>query len=123
MRRKLVSGLGALALTAAMASQPLAATRRFAASGSPGDFSWSPGIQRIERGDRIRWSNSLSGSHTVTAYGGNWSMNETVQSGESVGKRFRRAGTFRFRCTVSGHSSLSEDGNCTGMCGRVRVGR
>nr|MBA2599946.1 hypothetical protein [Actinomycetota bacterium] len=41
-------------------------------------------------------------------------------SGERTAKRFRRAGTYRYRCAR--HSSIV-DGACRGMCGIVHVSR
>ena len=40
--------------------------------------------------------------------------------GERTTQTFRKAGTFKYRCTVTGHSSVS-DGRCVGMCGKVRA--
>ena len=119
MRRALL--VGAMLVALLLPGSPiLGATKSFRASGSPGDFSWSPGIQRIAKGDAIRWRNPLSGSHKVVSYGVNWSYDKTVAAGESVRKRFRKRGRFKFRCTLTGHSSLS-DGVCSGMCGKVVV--
>jgi len=100
-----------------------AVTRTFTATGDVGSWAWTPTRRRIHRGDRIRWTNPTSVSHKVVAYGGNWSYDRTVPSGETIRKRFRRRGRFRFRCTIPGHSELSADGVCSGMCGRVVVRR
>ena len=90
-------------------------------AGSFGSFHYQPDERHILKNDRIRFKNpDGQPSHTVTAYGGNWSYNKTLQPGERVIKRFRRRGTFKFRCTF--HSSLN-NGVCTGMCGKVRVHR
>lgn len=78
---------------------------------------WSPTTVRISRGDTIKWRD-VSGSHTVTAYGGNWAFNKPLSTGDVQARTFRRAGTFRFRCTI--HSTLT-DGRCSGMCGKVVV--
>ena len=78
---------------------------------------WSPTTVRISRGDVVKWR-AISGTHTVTAYGANWSFNKHLSPGEVEDRRFRRAGTFRFRCTF--HSTLS-NGHCSGMCGKVVV--
>jgi plastocyanin len=78
---------------------------------------WSPTTVRISRGDTIRWR-AVSGTHTVTAYGGNWTFNKDLSTGDVENRTFRRAGTFRFRCTI--HSTLT-NGNCSGMCGKVVV--
>jgi plastocyanin len=79
--------------------------------------SWNPTRVTIDTGDTVRWR-SVSGTHTVTAYGGGWSKNTRINSGESTRKTFNSTGTFKFRCTL--HSDLSS-GNCSGMCGRVVV--
>ncbi|HEX2294481.1 MAG TPA: hypothetical protein VHN37_04150 [Actinomycetota bacterium] len=120
-RRFIVAiAIGALWLGLVPAAS-LGDTARFKASGC-GNPTWEPGGRRIAKGDRIVWKNPTDCQHTVTAYSGSWSKNTTLSSGESTRHRFRKAGTFRFRCTISGHSSI-DDGKCTGMCGRVRVTR
>lgn len=78
---------------------------------------WSPTTVRISRGDVIKWR-GVSGTHTVSAYGGNWHFNKDLSSGDVVGRTFGRAGTFTFRCMF--HSTLS-NGHCSGMCGKVVV--
>jgi plastocyanin len=78
---------------------------------------WSPTIVRISTGDEIKWK-AVSGTHTVTAYGGNWAFNHGLATGQVEDRTFRRAGTFRFRCTI--HSTLT-NGQCSGMCGKVVV--
>ena len=122
MKRILVS-LGAVALAFSLSGPSLGATKTFTAGGSPGYMQWSPGRQVIHKGDRIRWRNPTGNRHTVTAYSSNWSYDKTVAPGTSESKRFRRRGTYKFRCTVPGHSQLNADGSCTGMCGRVVVRR
>ncbi len=78
---------------------------------------WSPTTVRIAPSDVIKWR-AVSGSHTVSAYGGNWAFNRQLSTGDVERRTFRRAGTFRFRCQF--HSTLS-GGRCTGMCGKVVV--
>jgi plastocyanin len=78
---------------------------------------WSPTTVRISTGDSIRWR-AVSNTHTVTAYGGNWTFNRTLTVGSSATFRFAHAGTYRFRCRF--HSTLI-DGHCSGMCGKVTV--
>lgn len=78
---------------------------------------WSPARVNIDRGDRVRWR-AASGSHTVRAYGGNWTFSKQIDKGEVVSRRFRQRGTFRFFCSIHGTVTA---GQCTGMCGRVRV--
>ena len=78
---------------------------------------WSPATVRISTGDVIKWR-AVSGTHTVTSYGANWSFNKDLSTGDVEDRTFRRAGTFRFRCMF--HSSLT-NGHCSGMCGKVVV--
>jgi plastocyanin len=50
----------------------------------------------ISRGTRVRWINRDNVSHTTT--GSSW--DETLSPGERFSRRFRRAGTFRYQCTI-----------------------
>ena len=103
---------GALALSASgTALAGVDATIRGSAT------SWNPERVTIDPGDTVRWR-SVSGTHTVTAFGGGWSKDTRITEGETTRKTFNSTGTFKFRCTI--HSGLSS-GNCSGMCGRVRV--
>ena len=79
--------------------------------------SWNPTRVTIGTGGTVRWR-STSGTHTVTAYGGGWSKDTRIESGESTRKTFNSTGTYKFVCTLHGNVS---GGTCTGMCGRVRV--
>jgi plastocyanin len=78
---------------------------------------WSPASVSVSRGTVVKWR-GVSKYHDVLAYGGNWTYSKALPVGVVVKKRFRAAGTFRFRCTY--HSTLIGT-SCTGMCGSVRV--
>jgi plastocyanin len=78
---------------------------------------WSPTTVRISTGDSIKWK-AVSNVHTVTAFGGNWSLNRTLSIGSPVTFRFTHAGTYHFRCRF--HSTLV-NGRCSGMCGKIVV--
>ena len=78
---------------------------------------WTPTTVRISTGDVIKWR-GVSGTHTVTAYGANWSFNKDLSTGDVEDRTFRRTGTFKFRCQF--HSTLT-NGHCSGMCGKVVV--
>lgn len=52
----------------------------------------------ISRGDRVRWVNRDNVAHTTTSKSGLW--DERLEPGERFSRRFRRAGTFDFRCTI-----------------------
>jgi plastocyanin len=78
---------------------------------------WSPTTVRISTGDTIKWK-AVSGTHTITAYGGNWHFNHDLAQGQVEDRHFTQAGTFKFRCMI--HSTLT-NGVCSGMCGKVVV--
>ena len=104
-----------------VAPQSSAATSTIKAAGSESDgFKWKPATRTISKGDTIVWTNPTGKKHTVTAYGGNWGKSTEIRPGEQTSKRFRKRGTFKFRCLTSGHSTLN-NGRCVGMCGKVVV--
>ena len=121
-KRGALIGAVAVALLLSVLTVPAVGdTARIRAAGSEDEgWRWQPTERTISRGDRIVWSNPTDRTHTVTAYGGNWDKNTAISPGERTGKRFRRRGTFRFRCVTQGHSVL-DNGRCNGMCGRVVV--
>ncbi len=120
-RSALISAVVVALLLSVLVVPSAGDTSRIRAAGSEDEgWRWRPSDRRISRGDRVVWSNPTSRTHTVTAYGGNWNKNTSISSGERTGKRFRRRGTFRFRCVTEGHSAL-DNGRCVGMCGKVVV--
>ena len=121
-KRAVLVSLVVVAFSLSWWSMPSGAdTARIRAAGSEQDgWRWRPVERTIGKGDRIVWTNPTSRTHTVTAYGGNWTKNTSISPGERTGKKFRRRGTFRFRCVVEGHSAL-DGGRCVGMCGKVVV--
>lgn len=122
MRRFAAIGSICALLLVVTATSSLGDTARFRAAGCSEDPHWKPTSRTIARGDRIVWKNPTSCYHTVTAYGGGWSKSAALAPGDRTAKRFRKSGSFEFRCLTRGHSAL-ENGVCTGMCGRVRVAR
>ena len=109
------------AMTMAWAVPAGADTFRVKATGSESEgWNWSPMTSHLNKGDRVVWRNPTDKPHTVTAYGRGWSKNVKLDPGERTRQAFRRAGTFKYRCTTSGHSAVN-DGRCVGMCGKVRV--
>lgn len=116
-----LAGLSIVAFSGVSAAD----TYRVRASGdAPSTYRWQPDFRHIVKGDRIVWRNPTNVSHRVVAYKGRWSKNTTVPPGEKTRKRFRRAGTYKYRCTLPGHSTLSADeSTCTGMCGEIHVTR
>jgi plastocyanin len=122
MRRIAVAtSIGALLLVL-LAPSSLGDTSRFRGVGCVDNPHWKPSIRTITKGDRIVWKNAASCQHTVNAYGRGWTKSTALSPGDTTAKRFRKTGTYKFRCLTQGHSVL-ENGTCNGMCGKVRVTR
>ena len=117
LRRSVVTGLVA-ALTATAGISLGAPVRIRATAGN----EWSPDFQHVVPGTRVVWVNPerLDRTHHLRAYGRGWTKDEVLSPGERTGKRFRREGVYKYRC--SRHSHL-QDGQCHGMCGVVHVER
>ena len=79
---------------------------------------WRPASVTIVHGTKINWHAQAGLSHTVHAYGGNWTFAKNLPSGSTVSHVFGAKGTFRFYCTI--HGSLV-NGVCVGMCGVIKV--
>ena len=79
---------------------------------------FKPVHKYIGKGDTVKWRNRDNTMHDVSAYGGGWTYSVQLQPGDSAKKRFRKRGTFRYRCNI--HSGIV-DGQCQGMCGFVHV--
>ena len=117
-------GRGAIVALIAASSIALGAG---ASSGAPVTVSatllqkWSPSSTTVHKGTRVVWKNpaNFGTEHNVRSYGANWTLKKQVlEPGESFGKRFRKRGTFRYRCTI--HSSKTA-GGFSGMVGKIRV--
>jgi plastocyanin len=79
---------------------------------------WIPSMVTVAHGSTIRWHAAPGLSHTVKAFGGNWTFFHSLNSGTTVSRVFGTRGTFHFRCTF--HSTLV-NGRCQGMCGVIKV--
>jgi plastocyanin len=108
--------LPAIALVTVLASIPSASGATLIRGVSTN--RWRPKVTDVAPGTRVTWK-AVSGTHTVTAYKGNWSKDTTLSPGETTRFTFNNTGVYKFRCRF--HSSLS-NGVCSGMCGRVVVG-
>ena len=82
---------------------------------------YKPGSVQIAKGGSIKWKNVSNKKHNIVAYGSTWNYKKTLLAGEAVQRRFTSKGRFKYRCTVGSHSNLS-GGQCTGMCGVIKVG-
>jgi len=107
-----VAFVGSLSLPAASA---VTVRATFSSTGTP---TFRPKRTDVAVGTRVVWK-SAQGTHTVTAYGGNWTKNVTLSQGETTARTFRSRGTFKFYCHI--HGSVV-NGVCSGMCGKIVVG-
>ncbi len=80
--------------------------------------TWNPDFKHVIPGTKVIWKNASTANHTITAYGGNWSKNTPLPAGSKSSKKFRKEGTYRYRCSI--HGSLT-NGDCSGMCGIIHV--
>jgi plastocyanin len=113
--RKFVVAATAAALLVTTAGAGLAKTATVKARSND---TWKKVHTYIGKGDSVRWKNPDTEVHDLNAYGGGWKLSEELSPGESVKKRFKKKGTFRYRCVV--HSGIV-GGKCQGMCGFVHV--
>ncbi len=95
-------------------------TYKVKATGSAGSYEWSPDSRHAPKGSKIVWRNKSDAAHELAAYGGNWSFSKDLPKGDKISKKFKKVGTFKYRCTVPGHSSLAGS-ECNGMCGEILV--
>jgi plastocyanin len=61
------------------------------------NFKFAPKTVTIKKGGKVTWQN-VNGTHTVTFKNG--SFDKTISGHQSVSKRFKRSGTFRYVCTL-----------------------
>lgn len=120
MLRKLKVLLVALAVSAGMLVTGTSAGAPVKLSAAFGN-KWVPATKSVSKGTKVVWKNpaNLATEHNVRSYGSNWNLpKRTLDAGESTSKRFKKAGTFRFRCTLH---SLKQGGEWTGMVGKIKV--
>jgi plastocyanin len=68
------------------------------------DFRFRPATLNVTRGTRVRWVNRGTVTHTTTSSSGLWDSGD-LAPGETFNRRFRRAGTYTYACTI--HASMT----------------
>ena len=96
------AAVGAAAVLLFPALAP-AAPKAIGTSCASGACKWKPRSRTIRVGHRVVWRAAAGGpEHNVTAIVRNgsksWTKNTDIQPGASTTHRFRRTGTFWFRC-------------------------
>jgi plastocyanin len=66
------------------------------------DFAFQPGSRRIALGDRVRWTNTGSFTHTTTGDLPLALWDETLSPDEAWPRPFRQAGSFGYFCDIHG---------------------
>ena len=104
MKRFTIAAATIAALTLVPAGSVAAGTRTEAvAAGNVNRVKMADGLTfrpqtiRIARGDVVKWVNRDNVTHTSTS--SSWDSGR-VAPGDSFRRRFRRAGTFNYRCTI-----------------------
>jgi plastocyanin len=67
------------------------------------DFAFKPKTIKIAKGTRVKWKNRGTVNHTTTSNKGLWDSG-LLAPGEKFGRVFKKAGTFRYHCSV--HASM-----------------
>jgi plastocyanin len=94
-RRRLVAGIGSVALAAGIVAGTVqAADQDVAISG----FTFSPGTVTVNVGDTVTWTNSDAQAHTATS-GSAWNTGD-IAGGDSASITFQTAGTFDYICAI-----------------------
>ena len=83
-----------------------------------GSDTFNPASKTVGKGTKVVWKNPSGDKHNVTSYAGPWRKSSALGEGGSTSFTFKKAGTYKYRCTL--HSSL-KDGKCEGMCGKIVV--
>jgi plastocyanin len=111
MRRLALLAVAALALTAAAPAMTTAAGAGAPRTVTLKDIAFSPRSLSISRGTTIRFAfRDGTTTHNVTSTGGRRFKTIANRSSGSVSRTFRRAGTYRYACTLH-----------PGMTGRITV--
>ena len=116
------SRLPAVIVAAAISLVPtaaMAAPMVVKAKTADGGWIWEPKVARVSAPKRIKWKNPTKAAHSVRFYKGPLKgVRFLLPEGENRTKKIKKAGNYKYRCDIPGHSKMV-DGKCTGMCGRI----
>lgn len=88
-----------LALVPLHAGAAVGANRATVARVKIVDNAFRPRTITVSRGTRVRWRNAGTNIHSVQSKAGTWSS-ALLSPGDTFGHLFRKAGTFRYFCSV-----------------------
>ena len=89
--------LTVLAMAAALA--PMAPASAAVTDAAIADFAFSPNPVNVKVGDTVKWTNSDSSPHTVTADNGSFES-DSLSNGGTFSQTFNQAGTFAYHCEI-----------------------
>jgi plastocyanin len=120
-RLSLLMAMSVVFLAVALAGS--AGARPFLIDVADGGLKYSPKTAHVKKGKRIKWTNQGSGTHTVTFYkkpSGSDVKSFTLSAGSSKKRKPKKTGTYKYRCLIGSHSDL-DGGQCSGMCGKLKI--
>jgi plastocyanin len=100
-----------------------ASARPFGISVADGGLKYTPKTAHVKKGKKIKWTNEGNGTHTVTFYkkpSGSDIKSFSLNAGDSKKRKPDKKGVYKYRCVIGSHSSLN-NGQCTGMCGKLKI--
>jgi plastocyanin len=115
-----------LAVCIAVSFAGAAAARPLLIDVADGSLSYSPKVAHVKKGKNgktVKWTNMGTGTHTVSFWKKpkhSGAKSFSLAEGASKKRTLKKAGTYKYRCKILAHSSLS-NGHCSGMCGKIVV--
>jgi plastocyanin len=88
----------------AAAASPAASTSGAANTVDIKNFAFAPSALKVAVGTTVKWTNSDTAAHTVTADGGSFDS-KNIASGATFSQPFATAGTFTYKCTI--HTTMT----------------
>src|SRR5215510_5147454 len=116
-RLRSIGIIGVVALVAMFALLPVASAAPRAAETITVNipaFNFEPKEVTVKVGDTVKWTNSSTAEHTVTADDGSFNSDD-LEAGKDFSFTFTKAGTFAYFCKYHGSKGGS------GMSGTVTV--
>jgi plastocyanin len=82
-------------------------------------WRWNPKTSHVSAPRKVKWKNPTSEPHSVRFYKGPMKgVRFLLLEGEAKTKKLKKAGRYKYRCDIPGHSKV-RNGKCIGMCGKV----
>jgi plastocyanin len=96
----LMGALGVTQVHAYAAGRVAAAHKQIQASGTGGNYSFSPRKVTVKLGTKVTWKNTSDAPHTVTSTTHGWTLDKSLNMGSTVSFTFKKAGTYKYYCKI-----------------------